>query len=250
MEILNGSNGSNGHDWGDDAAGDGSAHDEHSSLDQSQWEHSHGEGRHGHQASLGDALDFINTLEYDKGEPYEHLTDVSTTVQWLQRHELLHKEMVSDLIERYEHEDPQPALLRVRKVRAALRELLDATVEARQPQSSALREVNRALRAPYLIELVPAKDGVSLDHRHEGDPLAGALARLSEAVARDLTQGDPRRMRICANDECRWVFRDYSPAGRRKWCDMSTCGNRAKAARHRERQKAKDKDEEPVQLDA
>jgi predicted RNA-binding Zn ribbon-like protein len=251
MEILNGSNGSNGHDWGDGAAGDGSAHDEHSShVDQSQWEHSHGEGRHGHQASLGDALDFINTLEYDKGEPYEHLTDVATTVQWLQRHELLHKEMVSDLIERYEHEDPQPALLRVRKVRAALRELLDATVEARQPQSSALREVNRALRAPYLIELVPAKDGVSLDHRHEGDPLAGALARLSEAVARELTQGDPRRMRICANDECRWAFRDYSPAGRRKWCDMSTCGNRAKAARHRERQKAKDKDEEPVQLDA
>jgi predicted RNA-binding Zn ribbon-like protein len=38
------------------------------------------------------------------------------------------------------------------------------------------------------------------------------------------------------------VFRDYSPAGRRKWCDMSTCGNRAKAARHRERQKAKDAD--------
>ncbi|HUR15988.1 MAG TPA: CGNR zinc finger domain-containing protein, partial [Candidatus Limnocylindrales bacterium] len=75
--------------------------------------------------------------------------------------------------------------------------------------------------------------------RHEGDPIAGAMARLAEAVARELTQGDSKRMRICANDECRWVFRDYSPAGRRKWCDMSTCGNRAKAARHRERQKSK-----------
>ena len=92
---------------------------------------------------------------------------------------------------------------------------------------------------PYVYELVPAADGVSLDHRHDGDPINGALARLSEAVARELTQDDKERLRICANDECRWVFRDNSPAGRRKWCDMSSCGNRAKAARHRERQKQK-----------
>jgi predicted RNA-binding Zn ribbon-like protein len=102
-----------------------------------------------------------------------------------------------------------------------------------------LREVNRALRAAYVIELVPAADGVSLDHRHEGDPISGAMARLSEAVTRELTGAHVRRLRVCANDECLWVFNDHSPAGRRKWCDMSSCGNRAKAARHRERQKQK-----------
>jgi predicted RNA-binding Zn ribbon-like protein len=130
-------------------------------------------------------------------------------------------------------------LSRIRRVREALRELLDASVEQRPPQSAALKEVNRALRAPYVIELVPAADGVSLDHRHEGDPISGALARLSEAVTRELTGENVDRLRICANDECRWVFNDHSPAGRRKWCDMSSCGNRAKAARHRERQKQK-----------
>jgi predicted RNA-binding Zn ribbon-like protein len=90
-----------------------------------------------------------------------------------------------------------------------------------------------------VIELVPAADGVSLDHRHEGDPISGAMARLAEAVTRELTGENSRRLRVCANDECRWVFNDHSPAGRRKWCDMSSCGNRAKAARHRERQKQK-----------
>lgn len=227
---------------GHEADGGYAAHDEN--------EHSHGGGRHGHQASLGDALDFVNTLSYNKGEPYERFTDVPTTVHWLQGHALLHKEMVADLLARYEHEDGSPLLQRVRRTREALRELLDATVEHRPPKAAALREVNRALRAQYLIELVPAADGVSLDHRHEGDPVSGAMARLSEAVARELTQGEAQRMRICANDECRWVFRDYSPAGRRKWCDMSTCGNRAKAARHRERQKAKESDstDEPTYL--
>jgi predicted RNA-binding Zn ribbon-like protein len=42
-------------------------------------------------------------------------------------------------------------------------------------------------------------------------------------------------MRVCANEECRWVFHDTSRSGRRKWCDMATCGNRAKVARHREK---------------
>jgi predicted RNA-binding Zn ribbon-like protein len=205
--------------------------------------HTHDEDRHGHQASLGDALDFINTYHWDKGEGHDHLTDIPTAVDWLQEHELLHREMVEPLRERYAGDgEDGPVLRRVRRVRSALRELLDATVERRPPERSALREVNRALRAPYMIELVPAPDGVSLDHRHEGDPINGAMARLSEAVARELTQGDPERLRVCANDECRWVFRDYSPAGRRKWCDMSSCGNRAKAARHRERRKAKEAD--------
>jgi predicted RNA-binding Zn ribbon-like protein len=202
------------------------------------WE-SHGQARHGHQASLEDALDFVNTLYYTKAVAQERLPDVATAVPWLQRHELLHRGMVDDLLARYA-DDPEGSarlMARIRRTRAALRELLDATIEHRPPTNRALREINRALRFQYVYELVPAADGVSLDHRHEGDPINGALARLSEAVARELTQGDPSRLRICANDECRWVFRDYSPAGRRKWCDMSSCGNRAKAARHRARVK-------------
>jgi hypothetical protein len=34
------------------------------------------------------------------------------------------------------------------------------------------------------------------------------------------------------------VFFDQSRSGRRIWCDMASCGNRAKAARHRARAKA------------
>lgn len=202
------------------------------------------EGRHGHQASLGDGLDFVNTLSYNKGIGTERFTDAPTAVAWLQAHALLHQDMVDRILAEASDEEAEERLLtRVRRVRDALRELLDAAVEQRPPSGSALREVNRALRAPYVIELVPAADGVSLDHRHDGDPISGAMARLSEAVARELTDETSRRLRVCANDECRWVFNDHSPAGRRKWCDMSSCGNRAKAARHRERQKQKTLDE-------
>jgi predicted RNA-binding Zn ribbon-like protein len=198
------------------------------------------EGRHGHQASLADGLDFVNTLSYDKDVTHERLTDAATAVSWLQGHALLHKEMADAILaEAADAEGEERLLSRIRRVRAALRELLDAAVEKRPPSAGALKEVNRALRAPYVIELVPAADGVSLDHRHDGDPISGAMARLSEAVTRELTGDNSRRLRVCANEDCRWVFNDHSPAGRRKWCDMSSCGNRAKAARHRERQKQK-----------
>jgi predicted RNA-binding Zn ribbon-like protein len=198
------------------------------------------EGRHGHQASLADGLDFVNTLSYDKDVTNERLTDAPTAVSWLQSHALLHQEMADAILaEASDPEGEERLLTRVRRVRAALRDLLDAAVVKRPPSAGALKEVNRALRAPYVIELVPAADGVSLDHRHDGDPISGAMARLSEAVTRELTGDNSRRLRVCANDDCRWVFNDHSPAGRRKWCDMSSCGNRAKAARHRERQKMK-----------
>ena len=51
--------------------------------------------------------------------------------------------------------------------------------------------------------------------------------------AGDLLAG-PRldRVRCCANPECGWLFLDDSRAGKRRWCSMQSCGNRAKARRH------------------
>ncbi|HEY7598584.1 MAG TPA: CGNR zinc finger domain-containing protein [Candidatus Limnocylindrales bacterium] len=199
----------------------------------------HGHGRHGHQASLDDLLEFVNTLELTRDGPRDELADLPTALRWLQAHELLHRPTLDALLARHARapESSAASLRHIHRLRSAMRELLDATVEQRLPAAGALRDVNRALRTHYVQELVPAPNGVSLDHRHDGDPIAGALARLADAAAREVTAPDLDRLRICANDDCRWVFKDESPGGRRKWCDMRTCGNRAKVARHRERAK-------------
>jgi predicted RNA-binding Zn ribbon-like protein len=41
----------------------------------------------------------------------------------------------------------------------------------------------------------------------------------------------PDRIRAC--NRCGWLFLDSSRGGRRRWCSMTTCGNREKATRHR-----------------
>ncbi len=194
---------------------------------------------HGHQASLKDALAFVNTLEIVKGREVEHLPDVMSVLAWLGDHSLMHADMREAHLERLAA-DPDAAarvMRRTIRVRAAIRELVESTVDARPPEERALADLNRALCFHYVTYLVPAPDGVSLDHKHEGDPVDGALGRLAEAIARELTQGRPERLRVCQNPECRWIFVDTSHSGRRKWCDMRTCGNRVKVARHRQRRR-------------
>jgi predicted RNA-binding Zn ribbon-like protein len=63
-------------------------------------------------------------------------------------------------------------------------------------------------------------------------------------AARMLGTDDERwRIRICASETCSGRFFDRSPAGRRRWCSMRTCGNEAKARRHRLRAKAQEANE-------
>jgi hypothetical protein len=41
------------------------------------------------------------------------------------------------------------------------------------------------------------------------------------------------RVRRCADPRCGRVFQDETKNGRRRWCDMKVCGNRAKVQRFR-----------------
>jgi predicted RNA-binding Zn ribbon-like protein len=186
---------------------------------------------HDHGVQLDDTFDFINTLEYDaiEGTPNEHLPTVELAVEWFATRGLIHPESL-DATGR--------DLERIQAVRAALRDVADAVVEGRAPKRGAIDRVNRTLRARAATELVAGPDGIGIGHRHVGDPIDDALARVAEPLVQELASGNPERLRVCANDMCRWVFYDESRAGQRRWCDMTTCGNRAKAARHRARQKA------------
>jgi predicted RNA-binding Zn ribbon-like protein len=191
---------------------------------------------HAHRADLQAFLDLVNSLELDDGVPRDHLTAVTDAIDFFARRGLAHR----DELETVADDDRAAArrLERVRDVRAAAREAWDAIVDRRSPAAAALDRLNDTLRHRPLVELTLGDGGFGVGHRHVGDPWDEALARTIEPFVQSVAEGDAGRYRICANDECRWVFYDESRAGRRRWCDMSSCGNRAKAARHRARKKA------------
>jgi predicted RNA-binding Zn ribbon-like protein len=187
---------------------------------------------HDHSVDLDTAVEFINTRELVHGEPFDHFGSTTDALDWLHRHGLIHDDAAT------ERTADEAALRRIRKTRAALRELADATYEDRLPATRAIDEVNRALRARQLVQLVPDAAGCRLEHRHVGDPVDDALANLADPIVRVIAAGRSERLRACASETCRWIFFDDSRTGRRRWCDMASCGNRAKAARHRARAKA------------
>jgi len=75
-----------------------------------------------------------------------------------------------------------------------------------------------------VARVVPRQVGLSLPVR--------AVALCAEAL---LTSPDLRRVAACPGHDCGWLFLDRS--GRRRWCSMADCGNRAKVAAHARRAK-------------
>ena len=67
------------------------------------------------------------------------------------------------------------------------------------------------------------------------DRVIGEIALDAAAL---LTSSRHAQVRQCSDGSCGWLFVDESRGGRRRWCSMADCGNRAKARRHYERRRA------------
>jgi predicted RNA-binding Zn ribbon-like protein len=189
-----------------------------------------------HEVPLETAFDFLNTLELEDGALVERLTSLDAAAGWLAEHDVVSDPGAIPGLGRTDG-DRRETLDRLVTTRTALRDVAHAVAHHEAPQPAAIDEVNRALRARERVELVAAPDGVRLGHSHVGDVVDDALARIAEPIVREVGSGHDSRFRICANDTCRWIFYDESRSGQRRWCDMATCGNRAKARRHRARRK-------------
>jgi predicted RNA-binding Zn ribbon-like protein len=185
---------------------------------------------HDHEIDLDGALDFINTLDLDDGQLIEHFQAPTDAAAWLLDHRLIHPHDS----QRWTSADLDHA----KAVRAALRDVVDSVVLEQAPAPESIQVVNETLAMGPRPHIDLDGGAVRIGHRHVASPAAEALVPIAHAIVAELASGRPDRFRICANDRCQWTFFDASPTGRRRWCDMKTCGNRAKAARHRARVRA------------
>ena len=174
-------------------------------------------------------LDFVNTDDLRRGVRFDALREFETFVQWLEAANVLDAERAAGLRRRAQQQPSgaAAALVDARRVRASLR---------------ALAEINRILgRSAGTRRLEPKGDGgFARSFVPVGDAFAGLMIPVVESAADALVIGELARIRRCADGRCPRVFFDGTKNGRRRWCDMATCGNRAKAARHRVRMRQSD----------
>ncbi len=181
---------------------------------------------------------FANTLELSRGATIEHLPDVDALVGWLREAQLISGRGRAAEAGRLRREPKEGArrLQRFRRLRDVLRAVAVDIDERGNPSPAHLGELNHILRhGLHYHQLRHAPGGTSYAVAQVGDRLDQARAAIAESFAEFLAAGRADRLRVCANPGCRYLFVDHSPTGRRRWCDMRTCGNRAKAARHRAR---------------
>jgi predicted RNA-binding Zn ribbon-like protein len=124
-----------------------------------------------------------------------------------------------------------PDLAATRRLRSAIRALLDAQLANREPPLNALEVINAAAAAaPGSPRLDPAGRGLAVSWRWQTDaPEVLALAAAAGSAI-EILAGDAGRLRRCANPACSMLF--LADTTRRRWCTPNICGNRARVARH------------------
>jgi predicted RNA-binding Zn ribbon-like protein len=198
-------------------------------------------------AFVGDRLwlDFVNTDDVRRSPPparpgaqrVDLLTDFDALVRWLESAGALDPERAAGMRRRawQQPAGAGAALLEARRVRASLRALAERGTAVGQVRQDALGEINRVLGRSAGTRRVEQRDDGTFVRSFVpiGDAFAGLLIPVVESAADALILGELPRVRRCADGRCQRVFYDGTKNGRRRWCDMATCGNRAKAARHR-----------------
>jgi len=182
-------------------------------------------------------LDLANTLDERKSEqPRELLNGYADLVEWGRQSKAISEQTAARLRSRGADSSAAVATLeRARAVREAIFEVFSATAGGRPAPARALAALNAALQdACRRRRLEPGTGGQLVWSWDEhGESLDRMLWPVLLSAAELATAPERERVRECASPTCAWLFLDRSRNASRRWCDMTVCGNRAKARRHR-----------------
>jgi predicted RNA-binding Zn ribbon-like protein len=122
------------------------------------------------------------------------------------------------------------------RLRALLRRLIETVAAGRPLPPADLAKLNTFLATrPVTRALARSADAYKLKLSPVRPDWNWVLAEVAASFADLIVSGEPARIKICANAECRWAFYDETKNRRRRWCDSAICGNRDKVRRFRER---------------
>ncbi len=182
------------------------------------------------------ALDYLNTAPGPEGARADLISSPDQVMAWLSHARLASPEDVRRLAE-------SPPLGRVltteaRALREALAEAVDAFSRGTVLPEPAFFALNRVLDARRVgVRAEPTGVTAALRDTAELRFPLGLLTPVAVAAVELFAAGDRARLRQCAAEEGGLWFYDTSRNGRRRWCSMARCGNRAKVAAHYRRQR-------------
>lgn len=185
------------------------------------------------------AIDFLNTTFSPQGITTEVIGDGESFLRWMVEAKLLDAPTAASIRRRYKSTTLDAIAADARRLRAWVSGWIDRW--SRRPQDNydaELRRLNALLqRSHSYSEVVQAEDGVKIVQREHMLDAEELLALIAAQIALLISHEDSRLVRRCAGASCTLRFLDRTKAHRRLFCSAAACGNRAKVAAFRDRQR-------------
>lgn len=169
---------------------------------------------------LGLVQAFVNTVDVLPGT--EELRDPNTLRSWLVANALMGEDEPVD----------ESDLKHAHAVREAMRAVIGGN-NGRPVYPVEVATLNEAAGASRLRMRFGGDGKPRLEPEATGP--VGAMGRLVATLYSAMQEESWERLKLCNDDNCRWVFFDRSKNHSSCWCSMESCGNRAKARRFRQK---------------
>jgi len=184
-------------------------------------------------------MGFVNTLTgRDAAAPAEKLSSYDALLEWARGAGIVTAPVAAELRKAAESHPSEAGrvLSGARALRETLHALFSAVHQGKTPAGTVLTDLADHLGAGYAQARLVFQDGALQWAPGPVARLADVTHELARAAARLVESTTLSRVRACAADDCKWWFVDDTKNHSRRWCEMKTCGNRAKLRRYRERQ--------------
>jgi predicted RNA-binding Zn ribbon-like protein len=186
------------------------------------------------------AVDFLNSGMAPDGQWIETIGAGKAYLDWLVAAELLTAEEAGKLARKFGAKALDTAAVEARKVREWARDWLTRWRAAPQRDfHDDIATLNKLMaRASYRCQLATGRNGLDVVDRPQINSADDLLALVAFEFAALVAHEQASLLKSCASDVCTLWFLDRTKGHRRLFCSASACGNRAKVAAYRERQRS------------
>jgi predicted RNA-binding Zn ribbon-like protein len=186
-------------------------------------------------------LNLANTVDWHASDQSEDmLGGYADLIEWGQAAEILSAAQAERLrqIAASHPENAAAAYDKVVQTREAIYRIFADFSERGNVNQDDLAILNEVLRQSLShLQIAPSLSGFAWGWAEGADDLDYILWVAARSAGELLTSDTLDRVRQCADDRgCGYLFIDTSRNRSRRWCSMESCGNRAKARRHYQRQ--------------
>jgi predicted RNA-binding Zn ribbon-like protein len=177
----------------------------------------------------GDAAPWLDLVNSEHWDGFGNFTEMLDKPEWL-----------SSFVEfwgfRVPPVEPFPQE-ELRTLRALIRELVEKAANGKKLSLEQLAPLNDWMSVPLTPKLEEDQSGIRIRLEIVQSGWHATLGNITYSFAQSLIEHGQSRLRICQNNDCRWIFIDKTKGNVRRWCNTATCGNRERVRKARAAEK-------------